>query len=458
MLYIASGDGGSANDPQNNAQNLGTLLGKLLRITPSGSIPADNPFVADPNARGEIWAYGLRNPWRFSFDRQTGTLWLGDVGQGDFEEIDIIRRGGNYGWRVYEGNRSNINPGNLPPSAFDEPVYTYGRSLGRSVTGGYVYRGSLLPSLVGAYFYADFSTGLVWALVHDGTQVLSNTHVATLSSPASFGEDRDGEIYVCSFDGGIYGFEETAGGGPQLPALLSETGLFIDTANLLPQAGLIEYEVNSPRWSDGARTRQWLALPGLTTIDFEATAFWGFPGRHRHRATSRPGPGAGCGAAPGNTRAGGAGDGSGRVHLQMERRANGRGPAGGRDHGNLHGHGPDRARRRAPAGLVLSRADRLRAVPLRSCPRHPDRAAQPRVRLSRPHGQPAARLEPHRSFRSRHWQPLGLRRASRSGGPVGARHGACALLPGRQLRRVPLPPAARHPSTSICGSTRRSIR
>jgi len=276
-LYIATGDGGSANDPHGNAQNLGTLLGKLLRITPSGGIPADNPFVDDPAARGEIWAYGLRNPWRFSFDRQTGELWLGDVGQADIEEIDIIVKGGNYGWRIYEGNRSNINPGGQPPSAFEGPVSSYDHSLGRSITGGYVYRGSLLPSHVGAYFYADYASGRIWALVYDGNRVVSNTQVATLNTPASFAEDRDGELYVCSFDGGIYQFEESGGEAPQVPALLSETGLFINTANLVPIAGLIEYEVNSPRWSDGARTRQWLAPPGLTVINFDATEAWEFP-------------------------------------------------------------------------------------------------------------------------------------------------------------------------------------
>ena len=207
-LYIALGDGGSGGDPNNNAQNLGTILGKILRINPNGAIPADNPFVGTVGARGEIWAYGLRNPWRMSFDRVTGRLWAGDVGQSAREEIDIIVRGGNYGWRFYEGTASFNNPDARPLDDFIAPVYEYGRDIGRSITGGYVYRGPGVPSLVGAYMYADFITGKIWALVHDGTSVVSNTEIATLPNPSSFGEDESGEIYITSFDGKIYRFRQ----------------------------------------------------------------------------------------------------------------------------------------------------------------------------------------------------------------------------------------------------------
>lgn len=209
-LYIASGDGGSGNDPQNNAQSLDTLLGKILRINPQAGnlIPADNPFVGNPDARGEIWAYGLRNPWRFSFDRLTGTLWAGDVGQGAFEEIDIIQKGGNYGWRVYEGNQSNINPDNLPASDFIAPVWTYGRSEGASITGGYVYRGAGLPELRDYYIYADFISGNVWALQYSGMTAVANSKIAEVPNPSSFGEDAAGELYITSFDGSIYKFVE----------------------------------------------------------------------------------------------------------------------------------------------------------------------------------------------------------------------------------------------------------
>lgn len=204
MLYAGSGDGGDANDPQNNAQTLGNLLGKILRLTPDGGIPAGNPFVANANARGEIWAFGLRNPWRISFDRASGELWAGDVGQGEREEIDLIVKGANYGWRVYEGTRSNVNPNSLPPSSFTSPLFEYDHSGSNcSITGGYVYRGVSLPGQAGRYFYADFCSGRVWALRRSGGSV-SNVEVANVAFPSSFGEDAQGELYITSFDGGIY--------------------------------------------------------------------------------------------------------------------------------------------------------------------------------------------------------------------------------------------------------------
>ncbi len=279
MLYIATGDGGGANDPFDNSQNLGNLLGKVLRLDPDGGVPADNPFVGMPTARGEIWAYGLRNPWRFSFDRATGDLWLGDVGQNGFEEVDLIERGGNYGWRVYEGNSSAINPFDLPASDFAAPVIAYDHSLGASVTGGYVYRGSRLSSLVGSYLYGDFTSGNIWALVYDGDQVISAEQVATLITPSSFGEDEAGEVYAVSFNTGeIYWFEENSPPPtPTFPQLLSETGLFTDLASLTPTPGLIEYDVNVRFWSDGAEKRRWMALPGMSRMGFTIDAAYEFP-------------------------------------------------------------------------------------------------------------------------------------------------------------------------------------
>ena len=201
MLYAASGDGGSAGDPNNNAQRLDTLLGKILRLTPEGTVPPDNPFAGTAGARGEIWAYGLRNPWRFSFDRATGALWAGDVGQDRWEEIDVIRKGGNYGWRLFEGAAEFDNPKRRPASEFIAPVATYGHELGCSVTGGYVYRGRAVPALQGHYLYADFCSGRVWARPIAGG---ASRQVATVSSPSSFGEDASGELYITSFDGGLY--------------------------------------------------------------------------------------------------------------------------------------------------------------------------------------------------------------------------------------------------------------
>jgi len=207
FLYIASGDGGSGGDPQGNGQKLTTLLGKLLRIdvdNPGGGkpygIPQDNPFIT--NGLPEIYAYGLRNPWRFSFDASTGELWCGDVGQNTLEEIDIIEKGGNYGWNLFEG--SKCFSGTCSESGLTMPIWEYGRSQGGSVTGGFVYRGAAMPSLIGCYVYADYISGRVWALRRDGSQVGNTEIIDTGVNIASFGVDRENEIYVCAFDGKIY--------------------------------------------------------------------------------------------------------------------------------------------------------------------------------------------------------------------------------------------------------------
>ncbi len=205
MLYIALGDGGSAGDPQGHAQNLNSLLGKILRIdvsTSTYSIPTDNPF-AGGGGRGEIWAYGLRNPWRISFDRETGQLWAGDVGQGAFEEVDRIVRGANYGWNVLEGDacyraESCDRSRSLPPRA------AYSHDFGCSVTGGYVYRGDALPELRGWYVYGDYCSGRLWAIdaaTNEGAAIpLADTGLAI----TSFFEASDGEIYIVSSDRGVF--------------------------------------------------------------------------------------------------------------------------------------------------------------------------------------------------------------------------------------------------------------
>lgn len=212
-LYIALGDGGGQGDPGENAQSLATILGKILRIDVAAgepyAIPADNPFAGQPGARGEIWAFGFRNPYRFSFDRVTGDLWAGDVGQGSREEVDLVTRGGNYGWNLFEGSQAYRNPGNRPAADFVGPVLDYGRSEGISVIGGYVYRGDGIPGLTGAYIFGDYGSGQVWAMVYDaaGGAAVSNTAIATVPSISSFGEDAAGEIYVVSLEGGIYRLE-----------------------------------------------------------------------------------------------------------------------------------------------------------------------------------------------------------------------------------------------------------
>ncbi|MBI5284706.1 MAG: PQQ-dependent sugar dehydrogenase [Chloroflexi bacterium] len=204
-LYIGVGDGGAGGDPHGNGQNKDALLGKILRIDVSGedyTVPADNPF-ARGGGRGEIWAYGLRNPWRLNFDPQTGALWAADVGQGDWEEIDRIVKGGNYGWNVMEGDHCFEPASGCHKAGLLPPRAEYGHDLGCSVTGGYVYRGPAMPELDGWYVYGDYCSGRVWAVnTADGASApvqLANTG-ATITS---FAQDAAGELYLVTFDQGI---------------------------------------------------------------------------------------------------------------------------------------------------------------------------------------------------------------------------------------------------------------
>lgn len=214
-LYVGIGDGGSRADPFGNGQNPGTLLGTILRLDVGAAsdergyrIPADNPFVEKPGARPEVWAYGLRNPWRFSFDRETGELWVGDVGQNQWEEIDIVRPGANYGWNVMEGFHC-FRTRDCDDAGLEPPIAEYDHSLGCSITGGYVYRGAEIPSLAGAYVYGDFCSGRIWALRYENGVVEENRQVALSDSPiASFGEDEAGELYAVTFGGGVFRLAE----------------------------------------------------------------------------------------------------------------------------------------------------------------------------------------------------------------------------------------------------------
>jgi glucose/arabinose dehydrogenase len=214
-LYIGFGDGGSGGDPFNNAQNNTVILGKMLRIDVNKSqngknysIPPDNPFIGNTKGyREEIYAYGLRNPWRFSFDPITKWLWVADVGQDLWEEIDIMTKGGNYGWRIMEGKHCYNPSSNCDTTGLIEPIWEYGHNEqgGRSITGGYVYRGKALPQLYGKYIFADFVSGKIWALSYDGkSQATNELIINSEKNISSFGVDRSNELYICSFDGNIY--------------------------------------------------------------------------------------------------------------------------------------------------------------------------------------------------------------------------------------------------------------
>ena len=230
-LYIGMGDGGSADDPHDNGQNLGTLLGAILRIDVDNpdkkpyAIPPDNPFVSTRGARPEIWAYGLRNPWRFSFDHETGDLYAADVGQNEVEEIDIIEKGGNYGWRIMEGPicTPGVNP-QCKQTGLIPPIYSYRHDVGRSITGGHIYRGKRFPALCGTYLYGDFVSQAIWGLRYRDGKVIAHK---TLFDPrsllrlaidffdddglliSSFGEDQAGEVYVAAYRSGrIYRIEQ----------------------------------------------------------------------------------------------------------------------------------------------------------------------------------------------------------------------------------------------------------
>lgn len=211
-LYIGMGDGGAANDPEGSGQDLSTLLGKMLRIDvdkKSGrkpyAIPPDNPFISEANAVPEIFAFGLRNPWRFSFDNTTGLLYVGDVGQNAREEINVIRKGRNYGWNIMEGTvcTPRVNP-KCNKKGLDLPIHDYPRSEGTVVVGGYVYRGKAIPGLSGTYIFGDFGNGRIWGLEYDGNKVthhrlLFNTDL----SISALGNDEEGELYVVGLGGEV---------------------------------------------------------------------------------------------------------------------------------------------------------------------------------------------------------------------------------------------------------------
>jgi len=292
LLYIGLGDGGGGGDPQETGQDTTRLLGSFLRIDVIGTgadyaIPPGNPLAAaNPNKCGpglnaadcpEIYAWGMRNPWRWSFDPPTGVLWAGDVGQGAWEEIDQIVVNGNYGWDCREGAHDFELTGCSGP--FVEPVSEYPHTNGnRSITGGFVYRGAAIPGLVGRYVFGDFESGRIWALQPDGMGGFSNEElIATSTNPSSFGVDQDGELYFTDFSGRIMQLVSSGGGVDPVPDLLSDSGCTDGADITQPYSGLVPYDINVPFWSDGAAKDRYIGLPTSSTIVIDGQDDWNFP-------------------------------------------------------------------------------------------------------------------------------------------------------------------------------------
>ena len=294
-LFIGIGDGGSGNDPDQNGQDITTLLGAMLRIDPSTpdsgrglpySIPSGNPFSGNNScANGgcpEIFAWGLRNPWRWSFDRTTNQLWAGDVGQSSREEVDLIEAGKNYGWGCYEGTRFNTEYGGTCPNnlVHEPPVHEYPRADGSSITGGYVYRGNTIPSLAGSYVFTDYGSGRVWALSDPYTNPQRSTLFTSSNLIAGMAEDASGELYIINVGTGrINILEPNPGSSPTPPfaSQLSQTGCADSADPKLGSSGMLPYEINAPLWSDNATKQRWMALPDNTTIDIDSADDWTFP-------------------------------------------------------------------------------------------------------------------------------------------------------------------------------------
>jgi uncharacterized repeat protein (TIGR03806 family) len=286
-LYLSTGDGSGIADGLQTGQALDTILGKILRIdvdkTDEGKayhIPADNPFANMKGARGEIWAYGIRQCWKISFDTATGVLWAGEVGQDLWESVYKIQKGGNYGWSVFEGSHPFRPERKAGPTPILKPIIEHNHSEFRSLTGGFIYHGKKRPELQGAYIYGDYDTGRVWLLRYNDKDRKVTEHRELAKSTlriVAWGQDADGENYALDFiAGGIYQLVPTPPeppDAPKFPRKLSDTGLFSDTKTLKPATGLIPYSVNSELWSDGATKERYIAIPGDGKIEYETVTY-----------------------------------------------------------------------------------------------------------------------------------------------------------------------------------------
>jgi len=287
MLYITAGDGTTDSDGNVTGQDLHDLNSGMLRIDIDHpdegrgySIPKDNPFLAIPGARGELWAYGFRNPWRMTFDPATGDLWVGDIGQDLWEMIEVVHKGDNYGWSRFEGGhpfRPLRAPGPTPvtPTAIVHP-----HSEARSITGGIVYTGPRFKELQGAYLYGDYGTGKIWSARYRDGKISEHRELAdTPYQILGFAQDRAGEIYFVDFAGPIYRLEPAPPDmvRPEFPRTLSASGVFTSVRDYQVHPGLVPYTVNAPLWSDGASKERHLGIPGEGRIDFTEEGAWGLP-------------------------------------------------------------------------------------------------------------------------------------------------------------------------------------
>ncbi|WZP00162.1 PQQ-dependent sugar dehydrogenase [Isosphaeraceae bacterium EP7] len=291
-LYASAGDGSSDSDANLTGQTLDDLLACIIRIDVDHptegrayGIPKDNPFVDRPGARPEVWAYGIRNPWRMSYDRESQQLWAGNNGQDLWEQVYLVKKGGNYGWSIVEGS----HPFHVTRKAGADPILgpaaEHSHSEFRSLTGGRVYRGKRLPELVGAYVYGDWSTGRVWGIKHDGTKAIWNRElVDTPFNITGFGTDHDNELYVIDQVTGFYRLQPTTEADKPtqpFPTKLSETGLFASVPDLTPHTAALPYEVVAPQWADGASMTRFIALTGMEKVQqqpqLNAGGAWSFP-------------------------------------------------------------------------------------------------------------------------------------------------------------------------------------
>lgn len=288
-LYITTGDSTGGSDPKGTGQGVDDLLSVMMRLDVDHpdpgrnySIPKDNPFLHTPGARPEIWAYGFRNPWRFSFDPHTGQPWVGDVGQDIWEMIELVSRGSNHGWSVKEGNHPFHPNAKVGPTPFVPPVVEHHHTECRSITGGYVYEGDKFPELRDVYLYGDYQYGKVWGLRYDhaAKKVTWHGEIAdTTVKIASFGVGRDGSFYAVDYDRGqIFQMERRppVTTTTVFPRKLSETGLFTSVRDHQVAPGVIPYSINAPFWSDGAYKERFVALPGDAGIAFSESKPWEF--------------------------------------------------------------------------------------------------------------------------------------------------------------------------------------